>query len=561
MSNRLFLISLAIVTLAIACDKPESESVVASVGEFTISDRHMENQLRRFYMRTGQAVNLNEDVRLAVVNSRIERYTIVEIARERGWATDSDAIYAKAQIERKAMMEEYQRRFIHDRVQVSDADLRELFLRFNTSLRASHIHARTRDEADSLYHLIQAGASFEALAKARFKSDDLASTGGDLGYFTVDEMDLGFEAAAYSMEIGDISKPVATSTGYSIIKLTDRITVPLLTEIQFAEKKADLTPLALEQKRELATRADLDHHISRFSFDEAVMRRVWNDIQQQPAVYTRQVPELTEIALPYEDSFRAKVIAKDGPFEFTVGEWMKEAWYTSPERRASAQNYSDFKEQLQAMAYRNYALEVIQFHPNVDKEYVQAAIDETFYSYLFERFEQQIANDVVLNEDEIRAEWNRNQSSYIHPLEMNFAELMVTDSTLAEEVATRLRAGADFRNLLRRHGLNLESKERNGELGFIPITYFGAIQTRLHDSNVGEIRGPFQLETNRFVIFRVLGRREARQMTFGEAVPVIRERLEQVRKEQLRTAIIAEGRTRYNATIDLEKLNSITFEL
>ncbi len=512
-------------------------------------------------MRTGQAVNLNEEVRLAVVNSRIERYTIVEIARERGWASDSDAIYAKAQIERKAMMEEYQRRFIHDRVQVGDADLRELFLRFNTSLRASHLHARTRAEADSLYNLLQAGASFEALAKARFKSTDLATTGGDLGYFTVDEMDLGFEAAAYAMDVGDISKPVATSTGYSIIKLTDRITVPLLTEIQFAEKKADLTPLALEQKRELATRADLDHHISRFSFDEAVMRQVWNDIRKSPTVYTQHAPELTEIAMPYDDAFRAKVIAKDGPFEFTVGEWMAEAWYTAPDRRASAQTYSDFKEQVQAMAYRNYALDVIQFHPSLDKEYVQAAIDETFYSYLFERFEQQIAKDVVLSEDEIQAEWNRNHSSYIHPLEMNFAELMVTDSTLAEDVATQLRAGADFRNLLRRHGLSLESKDRNGELGFIPITYFGAIQTRLHDSKVGEIRGPFQLETNRFVIFRVLGRREARQMTFGEAVPVIRERLEQVRKEQLRSAIVAEGRTRYNATIDLEKLNSITFEL
>src|SRR5690606_28867280 len=110
-----------------------------------------------------------------------------------------------------------------------------------------------------------------------------------------------------------------------------------------------------------------------------------------------------------------------------------------------ANTYSDFKEQMQAMAYRNYALEVVQFHPNLDKDYVQAAIDETFYSYLFERFEQQIAKDVVLSEDEIRAEWNRNQLSYIHPLEMNFAELMVTDSTLAEDLATQLRAGADFR--------------------------------------------------------------------------------------------------------------------
>jgi integrase len=36
--------------------------------------------------------------------------------------------------------------------------------------------------------LLQNGASFEQLAAQRFKSTDLATSGGDLGYFTVDEM-------------------------------------------------------------------------------------------------------------------------------------------------------------------------------------------------------------------------------------------------------------------------------------------------------------------------------------------------------------------------------------
>jgi parvulin-like peptidyl-prolyl isomerase len=512
-------------------------------------------------MRTGQAVNLNDEVKLSILNSRIERYTIVEIAKEKGWASDADAVYNKAVIERKVMMEEYQRRFIYDRVQVTMPDLRDLFQRFNTSLRASHLHARTRAEADSLHTLLKNGASFEQLAAQRFKSTDLATSGGDLGYFTVDEMDIAFEAKAYSMKVGDISEPVSTSTGYSIIKLTDRITVPVLTETQFAEKIEDLRPLALEQKRELATRADMAHHIGRFAFDESVIRTLWAEVQKNPAVYTRQQPELTELPIQVTDALRNRTIAKSGVFNFTVGQWMQEAWLTSAERRATATTYSDFLEQVEAMAYRSFALDVVTHHPQYDAEYVKGSVDETFYSYLFERFEAQMDKDVTVAEADIRQEWQRNASAYVKPLEFNFAELMLTDSTQAARVASQLRGGADFVSLLKRFGLNMESKAADGELGYIPIDHFGAIQPRLLDARPGDILGPFQLDVNRFVVFRCLGRRDSRPMTFGEAVPVIRERLHQNRKQSLRAAVIAEGRNRYNATIHFDKLQSLTFEL
>lgn len=561
MPTKVLTLTVALAISTIACGSSRQDDVVATVGEFSISEAHMQNQLRRFYMRTGQAVNLNDDVKLSILNSRIERYTIVEIAKEKGWANDADAMYNKAQIERKVMMEEYQRRFIYDRVQVTMPDLRELFQRFNTSLRASHIHARTRAEADSLYALIKNGVSFEQLAAQRFKSTDLATSGGDLGYFTVDEMDIAFEAKAYTMKVGDISEPVSTSTGYSIIKLTDRITVPVLTETQFAEKIEDLRPLALEQKRELATRADMAHHIGRFAFNESVIRTLWAEVQNNPSAYTRQQPELTELPIQVSDALRNQTIAMSGAFNFTVGQWMQEAWLTSADRRAAATSYSDFLEQVEAMAYRSFALDVVTHHPQYDAAYVKGSIDETFYSYLFERFEAQMDKDVTVGEADIRQEWQRNATAYVKPLEFNFAELMLTDSTQAARLASQLRGGADFRSLLKRFGLNMESKAADGELGYIPIDHFGAIQPRLLDARPGDILGPFQLDVNRFVIFRCLGRRESRPMTFGEAVPVIRERLHQNRKQALRAAVIAEGRNRYNATIHFDKLHSLTFEL
>lgn len=53
-----------------------------------------------------------------------------------------------------------------------------------------------------------AGESFEALAEEVFTNPYLANNGGDIGEFTVDEMDIAFENAAFALNVGDVSAPV-----------------------------------------------------------------------------------------------------------------------------------------------------------------------------------------------------------------------------------------------------------------------------------------------------------------------------------------------------------------
>ena len=172
---------------------------------------------------------------------------------------------------------------------------------------------------------------------------------------------------------------------------------------------------------------------------------------------------------------------------------MEEAWYTPVERIQAASTFSDFREQVEAMAYRRFAMELLRHHPGLDRSYVDGSVAETFYSYLFDLFERQVDAAVSVADAEIRAEWERNSRAYIKPMEYNFQELMLSDSDQAERVVEQLRAGADFQAMLNRYGLNMESKKRGGELGFIPVDQFGAIQTRIVDVEPGQIVGPFQL--------------------------------------------------------------------
>ncbi|MBF0564382.1 MAG: peptidylprolyl isomerase [Nitrospirae bacterium] len=88
-------------------------------------------------------------------------------------------------------------------------------------LRASHILVQTEDEANDIYSKLKKGAKFEELAKEYSQDKMNAGKGGDLGYFSKGQMEPNFDAAAFKLDKGEISKPVKTAFGWHIIKVTD----------------------------------------------------------------------------------------------------------------------------------------------------------------------------------------------------------------------------------------------------------------------------------------------------------------------------------------------------
>lgn len=90
-----------------------------------------------------------------------------------------------------------------------------------TEVRASHILVDTEKEANELLKRINAGESFEEIAKQHSKCPS-GKNGGDLGYFSRGQMAMEFEEAAFELPKGKVSKPVQTDFGYHLIKVVDR---------------------------------------------------------------------------------------------------------------------------------------------------------------------------------------------------------------------------------------------------------------------------------------------------------------------------------------------------
>jgi peptidyl-prolyl cis-trans isomerase C len=92
-------------------------------------------------------------------------------------------------------------------------------------VHARHILVPTEQEAKDIEAELKKGGDFATLAKEKSK-DPGAADGGDLGYFTKDQMVPEFAEVAFRLDKGQISDPVKTQFGWHVIKVEDKRTKP-----------------------------------------------------------------------------------------------------------------------------------------------------------------------------------------------------------------------------------------------------------------------------------------------------------------------------------------------
>lgn len=109
-----------------------------------------------------------------------------------------------------------------DGVTVSDDEVKQYYDSKKYEVKASHILVADEKTANEVLDKLKNGAKFADLAKQYSTDTSNKDKGGDLGYFSFDDMVYPFSQKAFSMKVGEISDPVKTKYGYHIIKLVDK---------------------------------------------------------------------------------------------------------------------------------------------------------------------------------------------------------------------------------------------------------------------------------------------------------------------------------------------------
>jgi len=170
--------------------------------------------------------HMNADGRRDYLTTFVTDMVLVAKAAEAQKITD--------QTEFKRRLEYYRNKILMDMVlqseaksAVSDAALHKLYDEVSAKMgnekevHARHILVETEDEAKAILAEIKKGGDFAELAKKKSK-DPGGAEGGDLGYFTKDQMVPEFSEVAFKLEKGQLSDPVKTQFGWHIIKVEDK---------------------------------------------------------------------------------------------------------------------------------------------------------------------------------------------------------------------------------------------------------------------------------------------------------------------------------------------------
>ncbi|MCI5059524.1 MAG: peptidylprolyl isomerase [Alphaproteobacteria bacterium] len=156
-----------------------------------------------------------------VINTRIVQNKAEDAKLEETDAFKAELEIAKQQIARNLYLQEQVDK------KVDEAKIKKMYKEYLKEIpdveerRARHILVETEEKAKAVVEKLKTGEKFEDLAKS-LSIGPTSVKGGDLGYFTKQEMVPEFAKAAFGMEKGaTLETPVQTQFGWHVIQLVD----------------------------------------------------------------------------------------------------------------------------------------------------------------------------------------------------------------------------------------------------------------------------------------------------------------------------------------------------
>lgn len=230
------------------------DSVIVSDEEVT---ERLEQQISRMMSQVGGQQKMEELYGMTV--NRMKRdFQFRELVRKQ-------MLVQKIQQQRQAQLT------------VSRREVEEFFTTYKDSIpivpkefELSHIYIEPKPDSTVLKLLvlkaqkiadsIKAGGDFTYFAQ-RYSSDGTASQGGDLGFARRGSFVKEFEEIAFTLNEGEISKPVKTQFGYHLIQLVERRgdavrTRHILFPVQVSQVNDDSTIAQLKRIREQALKGE-----------------------------------------------------------------------------------------------------------------------------------------------------------------------------------------------------------------------------------------------------------------------------------------------------------------
>ena len=521
---------------------------LAIVGNHTITVAEFKAKYYDYMIATGVKDNLA--VRQAMLTGMIgelllshydDNSVIIsneEYSKEINWVTKQSSLaYLKDQE-------------VYAKITVSDNELRDAFIKVNESLEASHLYAPTLEEAEYLYDLVQMGVDWDNLAAQVFSDSVLRNNGGFLGSFTWGDMDPDFEEAAYNLSVGEISKPIKTKTGYSIIRLENKVYNPLLTESDFQNNKSKLIR-ALKLKKKFESERNYIDSI----FDES--KYSLNNESIDKIIEYLQLSDIrkNELDIKVNDE---TVAVKYNDMKFSE-KFIVEQLNQIPEYHRSRINSKD----ILKLAVKGIVMQQLLYAEVIKKGYdkVSVVIETTnkMKKQVFLKYKiQKILSEIQVSKSELELFYQKRPESFKYPNEISIQEILVESKSRADSIFQLYQNGDDFGKLARTFSLRKSTAINDGLIDYSDISKFGSIKKQLWQAEVDEVLKPIEVY-GFYGIFKILGKRDGKLKPFADVILNVESLYKFENKKLLVENHLSEIKQKVKISINSNALSSINF--
>jgi foldase protein PrsA len=552
-------VSLLLGLIASSCQRAADEEI-AVAGDDKITAGEFSERYRAYLKSTSSRDNIL--LRKKILENMMNEKLMYADLRRQGLVTDEEAGAKLENIKNQAYLVAFAKSVTVDTMRITEEELMDEFRLYKTRVAARYVYGKTRAEAEDLKRKIEAGATFDHLARTVFEDPGLANNGGYLGFFGYKDMEPELETVAFSLPVGSVSDPVKLSMGYAIVKVEQRVEIPLASEYDYERVRQELAR-NVQEKKVMRLLSETTHRMAQElspRYNEQAMNAVlkqWESVLAVP-----QVVNVFEAAQP-----AGKVDENTPLVYFSGGEWTVKTFIeklsrTTPGQRKQVKSLEDLQELISGLATRDLMLQqVVQKGIDQSPEVTKSISNQT-QAYFLKRWAS-IVQDTVgttgFPGHMVAEYYNRNRNLYTLPPEMNVAEILVRTEAEAVAVLNQLKRGDDFAALARKKSIRLWAAKNGGELGFGSKSTFGILGDKFSDAPVGALIGPEKVDPY-FGVFKILAKKEGREKTFEEAKDDVTRDLTFLKRQEVFKEALASLRTNSRLQMFEDRLANIAIQ-
>ena len=205
-----------------------------------------------------------------------------------------------------------------------------------------------------------------------------------------------------------------------------------------------------------------------------------------------------------------------------------------------AQALQKVKEQIDQML-KSYNITMDQFSRYLQsqgygsvEQFEKNSIFTMKFTLIVNALRRAVTSTANVTDEEVKQYYNANLDSFKTPKQVNVEHIMVNSEATANKVFQAIKTGnITFESAASKYSLDVQTKDKNGDLGWIPATsQMPDFERKLFDAKIGGMVGPIKTSYG-WELFKVIGKKDASMQSLSEASNKIKQDLLSQKQQKL----------------------------